>query len=424
MNQDDNQDKPIDFTLTEQDKQILANAGDDRRKAVKSGVVFVGADTSGIGFGLYAKADTVINKVNYTFYKYLPNDSLSLYQVAFSCRSGFGSYIQQSQLQYNFVGPNQGSFDTVVFIPVPNAHQIADLKLTYESSPKREFTFNLESALSIFDANKFSDLGDNNNEGVALFGTLGLNKYNFNLFGMRINTLELTLKEKLVNRVFLPLDRYNPVEFYREYDIQDTNKLTEDLHEATLRILPVENLDIRATFGQLLRGDVFNSLRTVGEIILTNSAKTKYPDVGYKFELTNSEYSVTNTASTWIKQYARIGFKKFLSGSSYDDPNFEVSLDYKMENRKNILQGSSGDSLEANSFSFNEIKPRLTMNNIFNMNIYTEFGLREDNFPINGVMLDQSNSFLQTYGLRYAELTGFQHFSNLHSERKFIPKLL
>jgi hypothetical protein len=63
VNQDDNQDKPIDFTLTENDKEILANAGDDRRNAVKSGVVFVGADTSGIGFGLYAKADTVINKV-------------------------------------------------------------------------------------------------------------------------------------------------------------------------------------------------------------------------------------------------------------------------------------------------------------------------------------------------------------------------
>jgi hypothetical protein len=403
VNQDDNQDKPIDFTLTENDREILANAGDDRRNAVKSGVVFVGADTSGIGFGLYAKADTVINKVNYSYFKYLPNDSTALYQVAFSfVGQGFGSYIQQSQLQYNFVGPNQGSFDTVVFIPVPNAHQVADLKLTYESSPKREFTFDLESALSIFDANKFSDLGDNNNEGVALYGTLGLNKYNFNLFGMRINTLEFKLKEKLVNRVFLPLERYNPVEFYREYDIQDTNKLTEDLHEATLRILPVENLDIRATFGQLLRGDVFNSLRTVGEIILTNSAKTIYPDIGYKFELTNSDYTVTNTSSSWIKQYARIGFKKFLSGDSYDDPNFEVSLDYKMENRENILTGSSGDSLEANSFSFNEIKPRLTMNNIFDMNIYTEFGLREDNFPINGVMLDQSNSFLQTYGLRYA----------------------
>ncbi len=402
VNQDDNQDKPVDFTLTEQDKQILANAGDERNNAVKSGVVFVGTDTSGIGLGLYAKADTVVNNINYTYYKYLPNDSNAFYQVAFSFTGqGKGNYIQQSQFQYNFVGDEQGNYDTVVFIPVPNAHQVADINLNYESSPRKEFTLNVESALSVFDANKFSPLGDNNNNGVAIYGNLGLNKYNFNLFGMRFNAVELKLREKLVNKVFLPLERYNPVEFYREYDIQDTNKLTEDLHEATLRIAPSSKLDVRGTFGQLLRGDVFNSLRTVGEIAVKNDS-VMIPDLLYKIEYTDADYSVTSTASTWIKQTAVLGFRKFIGGMSFDNTNFDFLVDYKQENRKNLTEGSSGDSLENGSFSFNEIKPRLILNNIYNMNIYTEFGFREDNYPLNGVMLDQSNSYSQTYGVRYA----------------------
>ena len=134
------------------------------------------------------------------------------------------------------------------------------------------------------------------------------------------------MKEKLFNKVYLPLERYNPVEFYREYDIQDTNKLTEDLHEISLRVIPSRNLDIKGSFGQLLRGDVFNSLRTVGEFALRNDS-ISFPELAYRVELTNSNYSVTQTASSWIKQSAVAGYKKFLGGNSYDDPNFELRLE-------------------------------------------------------------------------------------------------
>ncbi len=313
--------KPIDFTLTEQDKQILENAGDDRLKAVKSGVLYVGTDSVGIGIGLYAKADTVINSADVTYYKYLPNDSSSVYQVVFSfVGQGNGNYVQQSLYQYNFLGSNQGNYDTVIFIPVPNAYQVADLSLNYESSTRKEFTLNLESALSITDENKFSSLGDNNNQGVALYGNLAFNKNNLRLFGLNMNAVEFRLKEKLVNRVFVPLERYNPVEFYRQYDIQDSNKLTEDLHEASLRIAPTNFLNFNAEFGQLLRGDIFNSLRTVGEVVLTNDSM-KLPDAAYKFELINADYSLANIKSRWIKQTGIVGYKKFIGGSSYENPN-------------------------------------------------------------------------------------------------------
>lgn len=418
VNQDDNQDKPIDFTLTEQDKQILENAGDDRLNAVKSGVVYVGTDTAGIGLGLYAKSDTIINKTNYPYYKYLPNDSNSVYQVVFSfVGQGKGNYIQQSQFQYNFVGLSQGNFDTVVFIPVPNAHQVADLNINYESSPLKELTFNVESALSVFDANKFSSLGDNNNNGVAVLATLGLNRYNFNLFGMKLNTVELKLKEKLVNKVYLPLERYNPVEFYREYDIQDTNKLTEDLHEISLRVIPSRNIDFKGTFGQLLRGDVFNSLRTVGELAV-RSDSTNFPELAYRIEVTKSNYTVTQTASSWIKQAALLGYKKFLGGQSFDNPNFELRVEYKQEDRNNLFEGSGTDSLESGSFSFSEIKPRLILNNLYDFNLYTGIELRQDNQPLNGVMLDESNSFTQIYGLRYAGLNWLSTLFELTFRKK------
>ncbi len=89
---------------------------------------------------------------------------------------------------------------------------------------------------------------------------------------------------------------------------------------------------------------------------------------------------------------------------------YEINVEYKEEDRQNEYGTLGGDSLLDGSFSFSEIKPRFNLNNIYNMNIYTAFGFREDNFPLNGVMLDQSNSYTQTYGVRYA---GLQWLSTL-----------
>ncbi|MDQ3194075.1 MAG: hypothetical protein M3P82_03645 [Bacteroidota bacterium] len=402
VNQNDNQDKTIDFTLSEQDRQILADAGDDKFKAIKSGVIFAGRDSSGKGLGLYAKVDTIIGIRNVTYYKYLPNDSNAIYQITFTfVGQGKGNYVQQSQLQYNFAGLNQGNFDTIIFIPLPSAYQVADVKLNYQSSPAREFTFDLESAVSTLDANKFSTFSDENNRGVALYGTLGVNKYNFRLLGMKLKTFELTLREKLVNKVFEPLERVNPVEFYREYDIQDTNRLTENLHEASLRIAPSNYVDLKATFGQLLRGDEFNSLRTVADITLRDDS-LNLPNLKYKIELINSDYSIFNLKSRWIRQFASLGYRKFLSEKSFDSPNLELRFDFNQENRKNNTVGIIGDSLQSGSFSFFELRPRLVLNNFFNFNLYGEFGYRDDNVPLNGVMMDQANSYTQTYGVRYS----------------------
>lgn len=411
VNQNDNEDKTVDFTLTEQDKQILETAGDDRNQAVKSGVVYVGVDSAtGLGRSLYIKSDTVINNSIVTYYKYQPNDSNSLYQVVFSfVGQGYGNYVQQSTFQYNFVGSLQGNYDTVVFIPVPNAYQVGDVKLNYESSINKEFTFDLEAAVSDFDPNKFSNIGDNNNSGVALYGNIGFRKNNFGLFGMKMNAVEFKLKEKLVNRVFLPLERINPVEFYRQYDIQDTNKLTEDLHEASLRISPANNMNIQGEFGQLLRGTGFNSLRSVGEISYLNDS-LNLPTLLYRIEYIDADYSIVNSQSTWMKQAGNLGFRKFIGSRSFDNTNFQLNIEYKQENRQNILTNASDDSLLNGSFAFSEIKPRFIVNNLYNFNLYSELWFRQDDYPLNGIMYDQSNAFTQTYGFQYR---GIQWLSTL-----------
>ena len=61
MREGDDQDSPIDISLSEEDKNTLSLAGDDRNKAIKSGVKLALPDSLGIIKGIYTKVDTVFN---------------------------------------------------------------------------------------------------------------------------------------------------------------------------------------------------------------------------------------------------------------------------------------------------------------------------------------------------------------------------
>ena len=424
VGQNDNQDKTVDFTLTPEDKEILANAGDNRFKAVKSGVIYVGKDSvTGIGLGLYVKADTIFNKQNINYYKYLPGDSNAVYQVLFSfVGQGYGSYVQQSSFQYNFAGPGLGIYDTIIFIPVPGSNQLADININYQSSSRKEFTFNVESALSVLDANKFSNLDDNNNSGLAFLATAGVNKYNFKLLGVKLNALEFSLRQKVVNRLFVPLDRYNPVEFYREYDIQDTSKQTEDLKEANLRIMPSQNFSVSGLFGQLKRGTYFNSLRTTANISY-KKLSPGMPEGEYGIEIINADNSLINTKSRWLRMFASAGYQKFFGGLNFDNPNLQLTLSYKQENRENKINTDSSETLLSGSFSYYEIIPRFMINNFYNLELFTEFGFRNDNAPVNGLMSNESDAFTQSYGLGYRGISWLTTLFNLtFRNKKYSPE--
>ena len=66
MREGDDQDSPIDISLSEEDKNALSLAGDDRNKAIKSGVKLAEPDSLGVIKGIYTKVDT-FNKRSWIF---------------------------------------------------------------------------------------------------------------------------------------------------------------------------------------------------------------------------------------------------------------------------------------------------------------------------------------------------------------------
>jgi len=82
------------------------------------------------------------------------------------------------------------------------------------------------------------------------------------------------------------------------------------------------------------------------------------------------------------------------------------------------VPGQLGDSLLTGSFSFYEVIPNFTINNLLDLNFYTAFKFRLDNQPINGIIQEESETFTQTYGLRYGGVQWFSTFLELSFRKK------
>lgn len=407
VNETDNEDKTIDFTLSEADKEVLKNAGADKLKATKSGVIYAGLDSLGKSLGLYVKKT---DSAGYVYYQYLPGDTAAVYNITFTyVGAGNGDYSNVSYLRYDYIGRNKGSYAPVVFLPVPTSYQIADVNLEFTPGRNKDLFFRLETAYSFYDRNKFSVIDNSNSGGVAVFGTAAFTKNNFRLFGHNFKALELSYSQRVINKSFFSLDRINAVEFNRNFDVQDSSEATEDLKEGNLIVSPSELISLKANFANLKRGDFFNSVRSVASFEFNNilSDSTNLPKLKYTFENVNSDFKPLNQKGDWMKHLAVLSYKVNLQKEVRNPANIVFNFEYMGESKKNSVISVIGDSLLGESLAFDELTPRISFNNIYNFNLYAEFGYRKDDVPDAGNLVSLSNSYTKKLGLGYSGISWF-----------------
>ncbi|MCB0721538.1 MAG: hypothetical protein KDC42_04455 [Ignavibacteriae bacterium] len=407
VNEFDSKDNTIDFELSDQDKQILENAGSDRFSATKSGVTNVGIDSAtgvGNGYYIYVQDSVLSSNDTVSFYRFSPGTDSSIYQVTFSfVGQGNGSYIKRSTFEYDFAGINGGNYDTIVFIPIPTAYQVGNLNLTYSPGKNKEFTLNLETAYSYLDGNLYSTDPTSKVGGVAFNGSVGYTKNNFKLFGFEMNNVKVSFENRVINKDFNSLDRINPVEFNRNFNVQDSSKLTENLRLGTLSFSPSQHFSLSYNYGQLLRGDEFNSLRNIGKVEFRGDS-LGLPYAEYSMEILNSEYTPTSLKGDWIKHSAEVGYRKPLGESVFNSPYLEVKMTYFNEDKEDKVNNGSFDSLQASSFADYILTPSVSLNNILNFDMYAEYSYRKDKEDNLGQMIDLSNTYTQRFGLVYKGL--------------------
>ena len=384
LREGDDQDSPIDITLSDSDKKILSAAGNDRNLAAKSGVSFADPDSNGVRKGSYTKIDTLINGASYSYYLYNPGASGSVYNVLFSYMGeGKGDYVKESLGNFRFAGILMGNYSPLVYLPMPELKQTANFLL--EARPVKDLFLSFEVAGSIWDKNRLSTSGDGDNNGTAYNAYVKLNPVDVKIADAGIGKYGFSYKERYVQNSFTSPDRLNTVEFDRDYNIQSGTSGDERLRELSINAQPVQQVILNLSYGYLKRGDYFKSDRFNNTLIF-DAGKNARAEYNLDYVSTENTY----LTSKWYKQKANVFYK-------YDilKPGFEFLSEDKKDN---LLQK---DSLLLSSLRYYEYDPYLELENYHGLKIRAKYSFREDIFPVGGIFVKESNSSGQDYELTY-----------------------
>ncbi|HXF99738.1 MAG TPA: hypothetical protein VNL69_03090, partial [Bacteroidota bacterium] len=377
----DDPDAPIDFALTDSARTVLQAAGDDRSRAVLSGVTKVDSN------GYYVLDSTIVGTTLYHYFRYAPGRD-ARYIVTFSYVGlGNGEYVRRSIGVFDWKGPGLGDYLPVKLLPLPQQSQVADVAL--DLHPVEELRISGEYGLSSFDGNRLSPLDDNDNTGHALRFEGVYAPREIRIGESNIGAMELSVKERYVNRRFVPVDRTNDIEFNRKWGIESPTQADEEIQEASLRYSPVRSLTIGAGYGKITRGDDLRSVRNDATLVLRGDS---LPSVNYTIESVRSRETPSDNRSSWLRQKGNVEYAAgFLVPSFY----------FESENRS--IRSLATDSLKPGSFRFNVFAPGIRFPNFWGMSASLNLEWRTDDAFLNGTVQRQSRASTQSLAWRLQE---------------------
>jgi hypothetical protein len=245
--ENDAKNQPLQQALTNNQKQILANAGNNPDLMFAESAFVDAFDENKI---LYKK---VINGTTENFeYSTNPNDEL--YFVTFTnVGANKGDYNLERSTAigtiFIFVGTNLGSHKPIVRLISPTKSQIFVLKSDYNSSKKTQF--NSEIAFSNNDANLFSAIDNNQNE--ALAAKIGWQQV---LIDKKWQ-LTTNINHEYAHKNFRTLQRWESIEFNRDWNIL-TNNATKNFFQSEFVLKNKKNDFVSYSYSNLNYIDEFN----------------------------------------------------------------------------------------------------------------------------------------------------------------------
>ena len=392
LREGDNQDAPLDLSLSDSDQNILANAGADPAKATKSAVTYAGVDANGHAQGSYSTADTSIGGKLIIFYRYAPLDSVNaLYNIAFGyAGTNLGNYSRLAIGQFQFAGPGLGDYDTLAFLPLPQLHQV----MAVSSSLRLTNNFGLtgEFAESMLNPNRFANIASVNGNAYH-FGAL------FADTAPILGYTEFTATERNLGAQFTPIDRIQDAEFERDYgnDEQPPNSYSSTLpvtgelnREADLTIHPLRFIIIQGGYGDLAEPQLeFLSTRVFAHAELIEDSGI-IPHATFTIEHLPTHDSSILEQAVWdrlsgeVSKAFRIGNDGFMLGVKYVH-------ELKQATPFDTL-GLATDSMTLNSFEYQSISPIASLTLGPKLTLTGSYEIRTDDSARNGLLTPISDA--------------------------------
>lgn len=223
----DDRNAPLNQTLSDTQKVILSQVGDQINQAFSPAIDSVGFNTNEV---LYKKIDTLVNSQIYTIYVYSTHPDSAFYRLIFTkLGAGNGNYVLLPSTVngrvYGWVAPNpdgtkNGEYEPVVKLITPKSHRLLTFGTTYK--PSRKWELDAEGALSHNDLNTFSSLDNQDDLGYAFRVQA---RYQTPLNKKEKDTLRLDtrISYEQVSEFFKPAIRFRSVEFDRDWNFVNRN---------------------------------------------------------------------------------------------------------------------------------------------------------------------------------------------------------
>ena len=261
--ENDAKNQPLQQSLTDNQKQILANAGNNVDLMISESAY---RDEYSENKILYKK--TLNGGVEIFEHSIISTDEL--YSVTFTnVGTNKGDYsIEKSTAIgtiFKYIGVNLGEYKPIIRLIAPTKSQVFAVKSNYKPSEKSEI--NLETAFSNNDSNLFSSIDDNQNEALAT-------KISWNQILIDKKwQLKSKINHEFVQKNFNTEQGWESVEFNRDWNIL-SNNATKNLFQSEFILKNKKDDFISYRYNNLNYANIFNGSKheLVSKMKLNNTA--------------------------------------------------------------------------------------------------------------------------------------------------------
>ena len=410
-NENDAKNQPLQQVLSDDQKQILADAGNNTDLMFAESATITAFDENKI---LYRKIESgaVEN------FEYSKDPTEELYFVTFTnIGTNNGDYILDSSTVigniYNFVGVNQGNYTPISRLIAPTKSQFFVLKSDY--NPSKKTTLSSEVAISNNDANLFSSIGDTENTAVA--AKIGWQQVLID----RKWKLTSNISHEYAHKNFKTLQRWEPVEFNRDWNLL-TNNATKNYFQSEFNLQNKKNDFILYRYNHLNYVATFNGNKHELQSKIRHKNTTFFIDGSF---LTNTS-AIEDNSFLRAKATIERHFKKSWLGAF---TNLETNSRKNTSSRNFINTSHRFKEFEAyfgigdTAKVFAKIGFNYRNNDSIKLNEFKEINNRKS-FYINSNLIQSKNTNLSVYAnYRITENNFSKDEKSLNSRFIFNQKL-
>lgn len=384
----DNKNKTLQQTLSDDQKLTMFEIGDTLTKAVTSGAESADFNSSDV---FYWKKDTIVNLQTYQgVFVYSTNPDSAKYRVKFSSvGANNGNYIQVASVAngkvYKWIAPIsgvlQGNYEPVIPLVTPKKKQMFTAGVNYEFN--KNHNLDVEGVYTKNDINTFSPYNSSNDDGYGI----KLNSTNQTVIKRDSATKQslsaiYNIGYEYVQQNFNPIERYRAIEFERDWNRPISAPINTDQHVGFAQVGIQKNEKLKLLYGINVfdEGAFYRGLKHTVLGLFNGKSNA----VSYNGSYLNSSYN--NQLSAFYRHK-----------SSFSQNLWKLRFNYLDEFEQNKFRLSTGDSLLPRSYQFWEWETNIT-NRDSSGNLYKLFYReRRDQQAYNKTLKDST----------YAQNTGF-----------------